>query len=181
VIQQDDHVLAVLDQATALRQHHVRHLHVTLRRFVEGRADDLALDRPRHVGDLFGALVDEQHDEVYLGMVLRDGIGDLLQDHGLAGTRRRDDQAALPLPDGCQEVDQAGGQIGTLVLEVDQLVGIERGEVVEERDLLGLLRILVVDRLDLEQGEVPLVVLRRPDLAGHGVAGLQVELLDLGR
>ena len=57
-------------------------------RLVEGRAHDLALHRALHVGDLFGPLVDEQHDEDDLGVVRGDAVRDVLQHHRLAGARR---------------------------------------------------------------------------------------------
>ena len=90
---------AVLDQALRLLDHHLGDLHVTRRRLVEGRADDLALHRALHVGDLFRPLVDEQHDEHDVGVIRGDAVRDVLQHHRLAGARRRDDQAALPLAD----------------------------------------------------------------------------------
>ena len=77
------------------------------------------LDRPLHVGDLFGPLVDEQHDQVHLGMVLGDAVGDVLQQHRLAGARRRDDQAALTLADGHHQVEDAGRQVVAFGLERD--------------------------------------------------------------
>ena len=58
---------------------------------------------------------------------------------------------------------------------------IERRQVVEEDLLARLLRLLEVDRLDLEQREVALALLRRADLARDDVAGAQVEAPDLGR
>ena len=67
------------------------------------------------------------------------------------------------------------------MLEVDHLFRIQRRQVVEQRDVLGYLRLLVVDRFDLQQSEIPLVVLGRTHLSSHRVAGLQVELLDLRR
>ena len=62
-VEQDDDVVLVLDEALGLLDHHLGDLHVARGRLVEGRADDLALDRALHVGDFFGPLVDEQHDE----------------------------------------------------------------------------------------------------------------------
>ena len=62
-----------------------------------------------------------------------------------------------------------------------RLLRVERREVLEEDLLADLLGRLEVDRLDLDQREVALALLRRPDLAGHGVAGVQVELPDLRR
>jgi hypothetical protein len=69
-VQQDHHVLAVLDQAPALGQHHVRPPARAARGLVEGRTDDLAVHRAGHVGHFLGPLVDEQHDQVHLGVIL---------------------------------------------------------------------------------------------------------------
>jgi hypothetical protein len=44
-------------------------MHVALRRLVEGRADDLALGVAPEIGDLLGALVDQQDDELGLGLL----------------------------------------------------------------------------------------------------------------
>ncbi len=75
-VEQDDDVALVLDEALGLLEHHFRDLDVALRRLIERGADDFALDGALHVGDFFGALVDEQHDERDLGMVRRDGVRD---------------------------------------------------------------------------------------------------------
>ena len=65
-------------------------------------------------------------------------------------------------------------------LELDAVLRIERRQVVEEDLLARDVGVLEVDRLDLDQGEVALPLLGRPDLPGDGVAGAQVELADLG-
>ena len=96
-VEQDDHVLLVLDQALGLLDHHLGDLHVAGGGLVEGRGDHLALHRALHVGDLFRALVDQQHDQHHLGVVLGHRVRDRLQQHGLAGARRRHDQRALAL------------------------------------------------------------------------------------
>ena len=76
-------------------------------RTVEGGGDDLALDDRTHVGDLFGALVHQDDHEVHLGVIQLDGLGHLLDDHGLSGLRRRDDETTLPLAHGGDQVDDA--------------------------------------------------------------------------
>src|SRR5205823_12440496 len=57
---------------------------------------------------------------------------------------------------------------------------IERREVVEEDLLARLVGRLEVDRLDLQEREIPLRVLRRSNLSGDGIAGAEVESPDLG-
>ena len=44
------------------------------------------------------------------GWLADDGLGDVLEQDGLAGARRGDDQAALALADGREQVHDAGGQ-----------------------------------------------------------------------
>ena len=67
------------------------------------------------------------------------------------------------------------------MLEVDPPRRIERGDVVEEHQLLALDGLEEVDLVDLQQREVALAVLGLADLAGHHVAGAQVEAADLRR
>src|SRR5690606_40874656 len=59
------------------------------------------------------------------------------------------------------------------------LVGEQRRQVLEQYLVLRVLRPIVVDRVDLEQGEVAFAFLRRADFSDDGVAGAQVEATDL--
>ena len=70
-----------------------------LGRVVGRRGDHLAVDRPPHLGHFLGPLVDQQDEQVHLGVILGDGGGDLLEQDRLARPRRGDDQAALALAD----------------------------------------------------------------------------------
>ena len=81
-VEQDDDVAAELDHPLGLLDDHLADLDVPAGRLVERRADDLgsaALDRPLHVGHFLGPLVDQQHDDVALGMIREDAVGDLLR------------------------------------------------------------------------------------------------------
>ncbi len=115
--------------------------------------------------------------------------GDVLQHHRLAGARRCDDQGALALADRRDQVDHPRGEVlarplgdglEVLRLHLQPLIGIERREVVEVDPVAHRLGRLEVDRVDLEQREIPLAVLRRADLAFHGIAGAQPEAPHLG-
>src|SRR3546814_7954433 len=58
--------------------------------------------------DLFRTFVDQQDDQVDFRMIVADGMGDVLQQHRLAGARRRHDQGALALAlRGDQEIGRA--------------------------------------------------------------------------
>src|SRR3990170_4764010 len=169
-VEQYYHVLLVLDEPLCLLYDHLGDLHVSLRGLVECRAYDLALYRPLHVGDLFGALVYEEHEEDYLGVVRGYRICEFLQEDGLTGPGRGDYETPLPLADRREEVHYPHRDVGGLVLllalelEVYLLLRIERREVVEEYLVPCHLGIFVVDLLDLEEREVPLALFRRPYL-----------------
>ena len=77
---------------------------VSGRGFVKGGTDDFAFDRAGHVCDFFGALVDEEDDERDFGMVLGNGVGNFLQEHGFARERGGDDHAALAFADWGEEI-----------------------------------------------------------------------------
>ena len=64
-------------------------------------------------------------------------------------------------------------------LELEALVGIERRQVVEMDLVPDLLRILEIDGVDLEQGEIALALLGAADRAVDRVAGAQAEPPDL--
>ena len=123
-IQQDDHVDLVLDEPLSLVHDHFGDLYMPRGRFVEGRADDFAAYRALHVGDFFRALVDQEHDHVGFGLVGCDRVGDRLQEHGLARSRRGDDQSALTLADRHQQVQDPPAEVVPVGLELEPPLGI---------------------------------------------------------
>ena len=101
--------------------------------------------------------------------------------HGLAGARRGDDQAALALAHRRQQVHHPAADALADRLHLDPLLGIEGGEVVEENLVARLLGRLEVDGLDLDQGKILLALVRRANVAADRVAGLEVEFANLRR
>ena len=101
----------MLDQSLGLLNHHFCNLHVPGRGLVKGGRNHLALDGALHIGDFFRALVNEQNDQHHFRMVGGDRVGHVLQQHGLAGAWRRDDQAALPFANRSQQVHHSGADI----------------------------------------------------------------------
>jgi len=181
-VQEDQHVVAVFHHALGLFQDHLGDLDVAGRRLVEGGADHLAVlafDLALHVGDFFGPLVHQEHEDVQLRVIGQRGLGHFLHEDRLAGPRRADDQPPLPETHRHDHVADAGFDAAGRVLHDDPLARMHGREVVEV-DLAGQeVRVLVVDRLHAQQGEVALVFLGRPDLAGDRGPGPQPEAADL--
>ncbi len=67
------------------------------------------------------------------------------------------------------------------MLQVQPFIGVQWRQIVEDDLLRQDVGILIVDRLDAEQGEVALVLLGRANLAGDDGAGPQAEAADLRR
>ncbi len=193
-VEEDQHVGAVLDHAFGLLEDHLRHLDVPGGRLIEGRTDDLAilpLDLPLHVGDFFRTLVDQEHEDIQIGIVVQRGLGHLLHEDRLAGARRTDDQPALPESHRHDHVDDARFDIGRRVLHHHTLIGVQGRQVVEEDLARQQVGILVVDRLHAQQGEVALVLLGRPNLTRYrrpraqpktpNLAGRHVDIVGAGQ
>ncbi len=98
---------------------------------VRAAGDHLTLDGAAHVRDLLGPLVDEQHDEVHVGVILGDGLGDVLEEDRLAGARWGDDEAALPPADRREHVHDAHGERFGAGLQDDPFVRVHGRQVVE--------------------------------------------------
>src|SRR6185312_17266154 len=108
---------------------------------------------------------------------------DVLQDDGLAGFRRRHDQAALAFPDRGDDVDDAAGEVFfglDVPLEDERDGGVERGEVFEEDLVLGIFGWLRVDLVHLHERKVALTVLWGSNLPFYRVPRVQIEPSDLG-
>ena len=106
---------------------------MVLRRFIERRCDNFSLDFDSlfcslfldvrddvsHFGDFFRTLVDEERDEDDFRMVLRNSAGHVLQENGLTGTRRSEDDTALTLTDRGEQVHDTGAVFRFIPFEVD--------------------------------------------------------------
>lgn len=151
-VEQDHDVPALLDEPLGAFHGEVRERDVLLRGPVERGGVHLAPDGTAHVRDLFRAFVQEDHHQVALGVVDGDGRGELLQQHGLPGLRRSDDQSALPLTDGGHQIDDARGRTAVRGLQAQALPGVQRSEVAEVRTAPELPHRTAVDRVGMGQG-----------------------------
>src|SRR5215212_4152533 len=179
-VEQDHHVFTLLDEPLDPFQDEFRHRYVVLGGLVEGRGDDRGLAHaPLPVGDLLRALVGQEDEELGLRIVHRDALRYLLEDRGLTGLRRRDDETTLTLAYGGHEVYNAWGYVVRLPLQAQPLVRVKRREVVEVGPVAALLGLVAVDRFDTYQGRVLLALAGLPDLANYVVPAPEVEPLYL--
>jgi len=82
---------------------------------------------------------------VHLRVVLADGVGDILEHGGLAGFRRADDQAALPLADRGDQVQQAGAQDAGTGFQVKAFFREDGRQAFKGGPALGQLRAFAAD------------------------------------
>src|ERR1041385_4919163 len=132
-----------------------------------------------HVGDFLGAFVDQKNEQIGLGVILQDGVGQFLHENRLAGPRRSDNQAARTFANWADEVQNACGELVVDGFENESLVWKQRRQVVEMGLIFGLIGVFLVDGLDFEQREKALFLFWGADLTGDKIAGLQIEAADL--
>ncbi len=114
-------------------------------------------------------------------MVRRDRVGDRLQQHRLAGSGRRYDQAALALPDRRDQVHYAAAELLLFRLQAHVLRRVIRRQIIEENLLTRFFRWFEADCVDTNQSEIILTVFRRAHLAGDRIPRAQIEPADLRR
>ena len=105
-----------------------------------------------HLGHFLGPLVDQQHHEEDLGVVDLDPVGQVLEQDGLAGSRRRDDQATLALADRRPQIDDAHRHRSAGRLEAQPLERTDHRQIVERSHLTVRFRLAAVDLLDSHRG-----------------------------
>ena len=134
-IQQDNHVFFVFHHALGFFNHHFGYLHMALRGLVEGGGDYFAAHGTQHFGYFFGAFVNQQHNQLGIGIIGSDGVGDILQHHSFACFGRRNQQGALPETDGRNQVDNPPRDVfaGLIIaLQFKLAIGEQRGKVFKQ-------------------------------------------------
>ena len=154
-----------------------REPHVAFDVAVEAAGDDLAVDGAAHVGDFFGPLVDQQHDQLDVGVVRGDRLADVLQQDRLAGSRRGDDQGPLALAQRRQQVHHPGGQRLGPGFQLQPVFGVDRRQLVEGLDVAVVFGRHAVDVDDFLEPR-PLLLAARLDHAVDEHALAQAELVD---
>jgi hypothetical protein len=113
------------------------------------------------VRDLFGTFVDEEHERADVRMIRGDRVRDLDQQRGLAGHRRRHDEAPLSATDRRDQIERAGGDLGGRRFESNPLERIDTGP---ELDLL--------QRRDVSDGDSRAALSGTPTGAGTTLLAL---------
>ena len=112
---------------------------------VEGGSDHLAVNTALHVSDFFGPLIDQHNHEVTLRVVFGNSVGNVLQNGGLTGLWRGNDQRALSLANRHDQVDHARSQDLRIGLQAQALIRIQRGELGKLRTLARFLNGHAID------------------------------------
>ncbi len=112
-------------------------------------------------------------------MIGSNRVGDVLDQHGLAGAGGGNNQAALAFTDRRHQFDHPHRHIVRHGLKFELFLGVQRRQVVKQYLVAGDFGGFEVDRFNFEKGKIALPLLGRPDLAGNRITGAQVETADL--
>lgn len=156
-------------------------LTVALRAFIEGAAVDLAAKHGLlEVGDLLGALIEQEDDEGDFFVIVDDALGDVLEHHRLSRARGGIDETALTFAQRGNEVHDARGDgaDGFRYFKDNALLREGGGKLLEVSRRLVNINIDAVHLGDAVDGEVFVLVLRRAGDACDAVARAEGELAD---
>ncbi len=107
--------------------------------------------RPAKIGHFLRAFIDQKNDQLHLGMILDDRIGDVMQQRRFAGARWSDNQSALAHAERRHQIHDSRRVTIRHGLELDPLVRIDRGQLFEWAETLIFRRLFAVDREQLGQ------------------------------
>ena len=96
--------MTTLNEAFRLFKNDVGDFYMAIRRLVESRGDDLGVYASGHIGDLLGALVNEEHYDMGLRMIFSYCVGNIFKKDCLTGLRRSDDKSTLAFPYGGEKI-----------------------------------------------------------------------------
>ena len=152
-IEQDEDVAAALDQALGALDDELRQADVAGVFLVVGGGPELAAagQELTEIGDFLGPLVDQDDHDEGVGGIDQHRVGDGLHEHGLAGSGRGDDEAALAVADRGHEIEDAGGKLVGAGLELDAAVGIDGGQFLEGELVAVQVDAALVDLLELDE------------------------------
>ena len=179
-IQQNDYVVTAFHQTFGFLVYDIGYFHVVLRRFVEGRSNDLRIHAASHVRHFLRTFVYQKHDHIHLGVVLDNSVCQLFEQHGLTCLRLSHNQSALTFTDRCEQINNTHAQRVVLArAQTEFLVREEWGEVLESDTLFSHFGSQTVDTDHSIHREelVRLGVDAYRTL--HGVSGLQSVLANL--
>jgi len=145
-----------------------------IHRLVKSTGYHLSFHGSIHIGHFFRTLTDQRHNLANLWIGDADGIGDILQDSGLARFWRRNDHGTLPAADWSHQVDHAGGQIERVILQAKKFVRENWCQVFESWSFAGFIRSQSIDGFHFEQTVVALRFTRRSDEPDNKIARSQL-------
>src|SRR5690348_8382976 len=106
--------------------------------------------RALHVGDLFWSLANKSNDQMGIGMVLCDGVGDGFEQYSFTGLWRSNDQATLSTSNRGNQVNQTARKIGWCGLQIIHLVWEDRGQSIKVWAMASKFGIKSIDGLDAQ-------------------------------
>ena len=92
--------MTAFGHALGFLQHNARNFYVALSLLIESGSNNLSLYATRHIGNLFGAFVNQQYQQLNFRMIFRNGIGNVFQQHRLTRFGLRHDHSALAFTNG---------------------------------------------------------------------------------
>ena len=143
-------------------------------RLIESGGDNLGFDAALHVGHFLRTLVNQEHDDIDLWMVIGNSVGKLLQEHGLTGFRRSYDQTALAFADRREHIHQTHRDgIFRVAGQCELFIREKRGQVIEGDSVADFFRRTSVDSDYLAHREVFFTFTRGTYRAFYRISGLE--------
>ena len=173
--------MTALYKSACLLKYHIGNLYMSFGRLVKGGSNHFSLHASAHVGNLLRTLIYKENNFIYLRMVIRNSIGNRLQQDCLTGLRLSHDESALALSDRRKHIHNPAGKVVLMTMseKIEFLIREKRSKEIKRNTVSDELRSTSVDEVNLDEREILVTLFRRTDFSGYGIAVLEGVILYL--
>ena len=146
-----------------------------LRKFIKRGIDHFhirSLDCFLDIGNLLRTLIDQKDNEMHIFIILKDGLGNVLQKGCLTGFRRRYDHSSLSLSDRADQVYNAHGSCTACTLHNQSLIRKDRCHIFKIISSLAFTRMESIDGGHVKKCTEFLSLGLDPDISLDDITGL---------
>ena len=177
-VKQYSYVFSVLNKSLGALYYHLGNSLVMLGKFVESRINNLnllALYGFLDIRNFLGTLVDKKYQQMHLGIVLGNRLGNVLEKSCLTGLGRRYDHTSLSLTYRTHHIHYTHCYAASRCLKLKLFIRENRSQIFKILALASLRRCKTIYRLDKQKCPELVIGVLDPHIAHNDISGLETE------
>ena len=173
------YIMTAFYHALGLFEYKICNSYVSVRGLIKSRGYHFGIHASLHVSDLFWTFVNEQNDEIDLGVIEANRIGYILEKGCLSSFGLRNNHASLSLSNGGKQVHQPRAHRTSSCAQVEPFLWEKWCQKFEWHPVFNPFGRAPIDAFDVHKRVIFLANSRRANSSDHGITRLKTKLLEL--